>query len=182
MPELSQFISNNKKIAAIVTRVISGKLLDILLARVIVFLEENENYGVIFAGLTDNQASLQLHLISEMSNVGSRILLLEQIPSHTVGDIFRNSNFSIWTGVSIGMYHSLSCGCPVVLMRNRGSAEHLIHTGINGMWYDDLDGIPVALTSADSKEWNRKKIANSVRHANSNEYFSNILKELKCEV
>ena len=113
------------------------------------------------------------------SECKDQILLLNQVSSGVVGEIFRSSKFSLWNGVSIGLYHSLSSGCPAVIWSKRGSAEHLIKHKLNGFWYDEYVQIPAVLEEVATHSWDRELIKESVKHANSPTYFQAAL-DLVC--
>ena len=72
------------------------------------------------------------------------------------------ADFTLWSMASIGLYHSLACGAPVVLRRGVGSAQHLVREGETGVWFPALEEAAEAMAHAAAHPWDRAALAESV--------------------
>lgn len=172
--ELLKFRERFERIAVMVTRVRKGKGIERFFGEIARFLAAHPNFGFVLAGLDAGSASERLRRIVYESQVRDQVLLLPQLESHEVGDIFRMAEFSVWISVSVGIYHSLFCGCPAVLWR-RVQADHIVFDGLNGIWFENWDGGAEAMNRAATVFWNREEIATSIRHAEASRVLPALL-------
>ena len=175
--DIAGFIDSVRSYSVIITRVIPGKNIDQLYGQIEKLLLNNPTHGFIIAGLLENEDSTKLRKIVEVSGCANRVLLLKQQSIDVVATLFRNARFSLWNGVSIGIYHSLCCSCPVVVWSKRGSAEHLVHEGVNGLWYEDVNMLADTMQAAMERDWDKTIVENSVAQADSVLYCTQILSD-----
>lgn len=144
-----------RKLGAMVTRLIPEKQIDVLFGSVESFLTAHPDAGFVMGGFTDDAESARIRARIGASPVADRCVLLPILTSSRIGDLFRMADFTLWGSVSIGLYHSLACGSPVVLRRGVGSAQHLIDEGVNGCWFDALDDAAGAMARVTARTWDR---------------------------
>mgnify|MGYP000126015664 CR=1 FL=1 len=166
------------RLVVMVTRVTPEKALHQFFSQMERYLKTEESDGCVIAGLGNDEPAQLLRKAVEVSPVKDRVLLLSALDSHQVGSLFRVSDFSLWNSVSIGIYQSLACGSPVVLYSGRGSAEHLIHEGINGLWFHSHEAAPEVMARARGILWDKSIIRHSVASAAADKVYPELVVKL----
>ena len=104
------------------------------------YLTVHPDAGFVMAGFDDGAESRLLQELMEGSPVGARCVILPLLGIAEIGGLFRIASCSVWSLVSIGIYHSLHCGCPV-LVRAGQDAQHLLEYPAAGRWFPELQAI-----------------------------------------
>ena len=163
---------------AMVTRVKPEKNLVGFFGRISEFLAAHPESGFVLGGLDDNEASGDLRAAVAASPHADRIVLLPLLSLSEIAGVFSRAAFTVWTEASIGLYHSLHCGCPIVLWSGKGSAEHLLQDGVNGYWMRTLEeGAPV-MSRALSHSWDRSAVAATVAAYDADKAMPRLLDDL----
>ena len=161
-PAVAALRARVEKLGALVTRIIPEKELDVLFRSVEKFLLAHPAAGFVIGGFQEDAESARVREVIASSPVADRCVLLPMLSSHQIGDLFRMADFTLWSMASIGLYHALACGCPVVLRSGVGSAQHLVREGETGVWFPALDDAAGALARAAAHPWDRTALAESV--------------------
>ncbi len=127
-----------------VTRVSPSKKLDVLFGAMERHMTEHPDSGFVIAGFDDSAESRRLRGIIEGSPVAARCAILPMIGIGEIGGLFRIASCSVWSLVSIGIYHSLHCGCPVLVKAGQ-DAQHLLENPAAGGWYPNMEAIDEVL-------------------------------------
>jgi hypothetical protein len=149
------------KIIACVTRVHPSKGLDRLFRSVERFLMVNKDCGFVIAGFDESNESRRIRSVISASSVADRCVTLPLLKAREIGGLFRVARCSIWSQVSIGIYHSLFCGCPA-LVRKGQDALHLLRNPEAGAWFNDLDSIDAVLPSVIDSVYPRSVVSSLV--------------------
>jgi glycosyltransferase involved in cell wall biosynthesis len=166
------------RLVVMVTRVTREKALHQFFSQIERYLISEQSDGCVIAGLGEDKPAQLLRTAVEVSSVKDRVLLLPTLDSHQIGSLFRESDFSLWNSVSIGMYQSLACGSPVVLYSGRGSAEHLVKEGINGLWFHNHEAAPEVMARAREIQWDKSIISQSVASAAADKVYPALVQRL----
>ncbi len=145
-----------------VTRVSPSKKLDVLFGAMERFMTEHPDSGFAIAGFDDGAESRRLQGMIEGSPVAARCVILPMLGIGEIGGLFRIASCSVWSLVSIGIYHSLHCGCPV-LVRAGQDAQHLLENPAAGVWYPNLEEIDEALQNLLAHPRNRTETSAVVK-------------------
>ena len=127
-----------------VTRVSPAKKLDALFKAMERHLTAHPDSGLVMAGFDDGAESRRLRAIIGASPVAARCVILPLLGIGEIGGLFRIASCSVWSLVSIGIYHSLHCGCPA-LVRSGQDAQHLLENPAAGGWFSSPETIDEAL-------------------------------------
>jgi glycosyltransferase involved in cell wall biosynthesis len=127
-----------RQLIVCVTRVSPSKQLDVLFKAMERHLTVHPDAGFVIAGFDDSAESRRLQDLIEGSPVAARCVILPLIGIAEIGGLFRIASCSVWSLVSIGIYHSIHCGCPV-LVRAGQDAQHLLENPAAGGWFSNLE-------------------------------------------
>lgn len=145
LPPAAEALSKRvSRLIACVTRVSPDKQLDVLFAAVERFLTARPDAGFVMAGFGSDAESEKLRRQIAASPVADRCVTLPLLSGPEIGALFRSAACSVWSLVSIGIYHSLHCGCPV-LVREGQDASHLLANPASGRWFASLERLDAAL-------------------------------------
>ena len=133
-----------RQLIVCVTRVSPSKQLDVLFKAMERHLTVHPDAGFVIAGFDDSAESRRLQDLIEGSPVAARCVILPLIGIAEIGGLFRIASCSVWSLVSIGIYHSIHCGCPV-LVRAGQDAQHLLENPAAGGWFSNLEAIDEVL-------------------------------------
>ncbi len=133
-----------QQVISCITRVTSGKCLDSVFKAVERLLLSRPDAGLVMGGFGENPESHRLREIIAASPVADRCVVLPMLNPSEIGGVFRLAACSLWSTVSIGIYHSLHCGCRV-LVRGGQDATHLLAHPAAGAWFADDNQLTEAL-------------------------------------
>lgn len=143
-PGVAALAGRVRHLIASITRVSPGKQLDAVFTAVERYLGAHADAGFVMGGFDEGVESQRLRGIIAASPVADRCLLLPLLTPGEVGAVFRVAACSVWSTVSIGIYHSLHCGCRV-LVREGQDATHLLAHREAGGWFADHGQLTEAL-------------------------------------
>jgi glycosyltransferase involved in cell wall biosynthesis len=162
---------------ALITRVTPEKDLAGFFGQIEQFLQTHPDVGFVIGGLDDGRASEELRRAVARSQSADRCVLLPMLCEKQIRAAFSIAAFSVWNSVSIGIYHSLACGCPAVLWSGQVS-KHLIENGRNGFWFHRMDEAGGAMSKAMTFAWNRNEVTESVAGADADTVTAALVAEL----
>ena len=163
---------------AMVTRVKKEKGIVAFFGRIAEFLAAHPAAGFVLGGLDDNEASGELRAAVAASPHADRVVLLPLLSLAEIAGVFGGAAFTVWTEASIGLYHSLHCGCPIVLWSGKGSAEHLLQDGGNGFWMQSLDEGAEVMSRALRHPWDRAAVTGTVAAYDADKAMPRLLDDL----
>lgn len=161
-----------------VTRVSPTKQLDVLFKGLERHLIAHPDSGLVMAGFDNSVESCRLRAIIEASPAAPRCIILPLLDIAEIGGLFRIASCSVWTLVSIGIYHSLHCGCPV-LVRAGQDAKHLLEDPAAGGWFSDYGSIDKALQDLLAHPRNRTDTSKVVNAFEARKVLIPLLASLK---
>ncbi len=176
-PEVAALAGRVRRIIACITRVSPGKQLDLVFNGVERWLMTHHDAGFVMAGFDDGPESQRLRALIAASPVADRCLVLPLLSPAEVGGIFRVAACSVWSLVSIGIYHSLHCGCPV-LVREGQDATHLLSNPAAGEWFKDESQLAVALEHLLSQSADRPATSAVVARYHAEKVLTRLLQEV----
>jgi glycosyltransferase involved in cell wall biosynthesis len=102
-------------IVVLATRADPAKNLDQLLVEIRDFLIQSPTWRFVFVGVMNDFDLLRWRALFAESGLESAVEINGMVSSDALREIFQVARVSLWPSVSIGMIHSLACGCPVVI-------------------------------------------------------------------
>lgn len=177
-PAVAELRGRVQRMGAMVTRIIPGKQIDVLFGSVEKFLLANPGAGFVIGGFEEDEESARVRARIAASPAADRCVLLPILNSSQIGDLFRMADFTLWSMASIGLYHSLACGCPLVLRSGVGSAQHLLEEGVNGFWFTALDDAAGAMARAAAHFRDRRALIAKVEPFFADLMLARLLAEL----
>lgn len=177
-PAAAALAARVRKLIVSVTRILDYKQLDVLFKSVERYLAANLDAGFVMAGFDNGLESERLRAMMAASPCADRCVALPMLNSGEIGGLFRISTCSVWSLVSIGIYHSLHCGCPV-LVRQGQDARHLLVNPAAGAWYADLDSIDVVLPEVLNRPPDRAAVSAFTERFHTDKLLSRLLSEAR---
>jgi glycosyltransferase involved in cell wall biosynthesis len=175
---LEDFFRSHTRVALMLSLIIPGKPLREVKDGLEAFLEQNPDAGLLFVGGSDNESTALLLEHVQSSKHSNQIMVHNKVSNNLIGSLFRRAFCSVWSGVSIGIYHSLYCGCPVLVHRHRGSAEHLVKEGVTGFYYDTFGDLSEKLAVVAASAFDPIEMREIVSFARADMVMPSLIKEL----
>lgn len=173
-PAAAALAARVDKLIVCVTRVHASKNLEQLFKSVERFLIASPGCGFVMAGFDNGAESNRLRSCILASPVVGRCEILPVLNAGEIGGLFNIADCSIWSLVSIGIYHSLHCGCPVIV-REGQDATHLLADPAGGAWFRDLDTIDKVLPEVLGRNISRRMISKCVSPYEAESILSKLL-------
>lgn len=176
-PEVEVFAGRVRRLIVSVTRLAPRKRLDEVFHAAERVLQAQGDVGFVMSGFDDEPESQRVRAIIKASPVADRCLLLPLLNPGEVGGVFRLAACSVWSTVSIGIYHSLHCGCRV-LVREGQDATHLLAHREAGGWFADHGHLAEALERLLEEPADRAAVSAVVAPYHSEKVLARLLEEV----
>lgn len=121
-------------IVVLATRADPAKNLDQLLIEIRDFLCQNPSWRFVFAGVMHDADLLRWRALFAECGLEAAVEINGMANSDELRELFQVARVSLWPSVSIGMIHSLACGCPVVIS-SEVTHSHFQFSDANGIIY-----------------------------------------------
>lgn len=181
LPEAVANLRQSKRsLIVMVTRITAQKKLERVFESIATYLRNHPDTGFAFAGFAPGDEAVALRNQIEHSDVAGQCVLLPFAEAKTIGALFRASDISIWSLVSIGIYHSLHCGCRI-LLREGQDAGHLLKSGVAGAAYANEDALPAEIGSLLQTSVSRATVSAVVEKYTGRAVVAGLIEELATE-
>jgi glycosyltransferase involved in cell wall biosynthesis len=157
---LQHWKASGLRIFVLATRADASKNLDDLLVKIRDFLLENQSWRFAFAGIVNDSDHIRWRSMFSKAGLESKVELMGVVSSVALRQLFQLAQASIWPSISIGIIHSLACGCPVVISSDV-SYSHFLLTDENGAIYESGE-IAEALLKFNMINPSKRQVSSSV--------------------
>ena len=157
---LHHWKESGQRVIVLATRADATKNLDDLMTKIRDFLLNNQSWRFAFAGVVNDSDHIRWRSLFSKAGLESKVELMGVVSSVALRQLFQLAQASIWPSVSIGMIHSLACGCPVVIS-SEVSYSHFLLTDENGAIYEPGE-IAEALLKFNRIDSSRREVSDTV--------------------